>query len=446
MTMTDHEPIVSDLLTRTDLALPAMALDPGDVLAEAQRHHRRHVVGRNAAAVLLVAGAAVGVAQLGAGGDGGVAAPAGDTVELAEGLTVTVPIDPVAIETELGTAVDLDVPTADGGSYVALNTEQALEIRTVTDDGTLGDEVWVLAAEGTTPDHLQVADDTLLEVGLVPVDTTVTLVSTPWDDGATVRVSVPTATVEGLDDALYVVRIDGMPADGAWPTMTILLTAADGTITTESVPSPATPVAASRTLEVAVGSAVGVVETDAGPALDLGVPVPDGLVPGTDGQELTYALLPLPTVRVTVVGEESGAELAAAASPSLSLVALAPDGTVTSLDTPELESPPGESAVMAVTAVIGDEATSDVRGLGVAPDGATEITLVVERSWGTERIPIPTFQVPGLETDQWFFFFTLHDEAGDVTDGLVQAEATTPGGVTTTVWSLVGADTGAVGQ
>ena len=101
---------------------------------------------------------------------------------------------------------------------------------------------------------------------------------------------------------------------------------------------------------------------------------------------------------------------------------------------------------MAVTAVIGDEATSDVRGLGVAPDGATEITLVVERSGGTERIPIPTFQVPGLETDQWFFFITLHDEAGDVTDGLVQAEATTPGGVTTTVWSLVGADTGAVGQ
>lgn len=287
MTRTD-DVLVRELADLTDRALPPLALEPAAVLDAGRRHRRRRTLVQGSAGLAAVAVAAVVVAtQLGTG-PAPVAAPPAQTVQLVEGLVAAVPTSPTALRTPLGPGVDLGLPADDEHRYVVVSDGSRLELRRADADGAVAGEPWDLGYSISYPSFWMVVDGgSAVVYGQGGPDIEVTLVCTPADGSAPVAVPVPTATVEGFFGALYMLRIDGAPVDGAWPDLAVEVRSPDGSVTTQPITLPAQP--PPDPTEVQVGVEVGdltvrmattatPLRTDAGVVFDPGLTA--GAAPG----------------------------------------------------------------------------------------------------------------------------------------------------------------------
>lgn len=434
MTRTD-EALVRNLAELTDRTLPPMALEPGAVLDAGRRHRRRRTLGGASAGFVAVAAAAVVTAQLGAD-PGPVTAPAAQTVELVDGLTATVPTSPTTVQTALGPGVDLGLPADDEHSYVVVANGHELEIRTLDGEGGMaGASSWDLGPSVSYPSFwMRTEGDASTVYGQGGPGIEVTLVSAPADGSAPLSIPVPTAQVEGFFGAMYLLRIDGAPAGGVWPDLSIRVRSADGTTTSQQIALPIEPPLVAATLEVAVATDWHVVDSSAGLVLELGLPVlTDAARQTADGPEdLTYILVG------TTVGEMTGdPSLSAedAANEAVTLAGMRPVGAVSPMTSTDL-STLGDSPVVVAGMSDGQDA-SDMDVLGTLPGDATAAALVVARDGGDERFELPTFTVPGLTGLHPFFFFTLHDEVSDVTSAPAHIELTAEDG-SVTLWSVTG--------
>jgi hypothetical protein len=397
MTLTD-DTLVRELAERADRAIPAMALDPAGVLAAGRRHRRRQTAIRSVGGFALVAVAAVGVVQL--GGYRSATPPATATAVLAEGLVATAANDAHVAE-DGGT---LNLTDGAGHTYTvrfdaAAGAVEAFEGEVAGaqgDDGFLGG--FSAGADGADEGEglLQASGldgDALLVAGYVSGPGDVRL---EWSDaGRTHTLDLPTFAVPGAAGRVYVVRIEGAARDGEWPTVAVVHSGNDE----HRADVPLTPLAELAVVAdepvVTVAEAVTEVETDIGPAVDLGIQVGDIWDPLDQG--LTYALR-----AGALVDEDSRTPDDA----GLWLVTLAPDGsTVTgaggSVD--DALAPANRNPIW--SAGLTDHEAYMVGIRPPALEGAT-VELVLETDGDDVRTPIPTFRVPGLDADVWFVVLT----------------------------------------
>ena len=229
-------------------------------------------------------------------------------------------------------------------------------------------------------------------------------------DGGTERTPVPTFRVPGFDHDVWFVALTDPEVDHAtWPFAFIEVTAQDGTTSQWSLDGLELEASGADAPAIQVAENVQVVETDIGPATDLGVTVED-LQLGNPNQALRYIL------SVTTVGEMApeAADLTPEerAGPAVLLSMLAADGTAlngsgwyTTRRATSDGSPMYQSGL----------SDHDVYVLGrLSPGSGATLELVVEHAAGAERTLIPAFRLPGLPDD--FFFVALHHDEVTVAD------------------------------
>lgn len=206
---------------------------------------------------------------------------------------------------------------------------------------------------------------------------------------------------------------------------------------------PQTADDAGDTLSIRVAQDVAAAGSSAGPVVDLGVPVRNDyarvLADGTR-EELTYAIL-LTTVGEMAAEAEVSLTPEEAAGDALLLAGLKPFGALIPMSGSDLAT--ARAAKDAGPILQARASTHDIDALGMLPAGSrAAVVLVVERASGTERVPVPTFRVPGVDED--FFFVALHDDAVDLADWpSVYVEVTDQDG-TVTLRSLPGVQAVAV--
>jgi len=195
---------------------------------------------------------------------------------------------------------------------------------------------------------------------------------------------------------------------------------------TETAPADPDAVQIDETLSIRMARDVEVIETDVGPAADLGLTVYD-LDFADPTQALRYVVARAefdggPGIDVRVLDADGSSESQGAAGPL---------GTQSDPRNPML--------------AVGGTGDQDFQVLGVVPAGLEGATfeLVVAHDAGDARIPLSTFTVPGLDGD--FFFFLLHDERVPFEVWpTVYVELTAPDG-TTSQWGLDGQELEASG-
>ena len=413
--------LVRDLHQRAHRVLPAMALDPADVLGAGKLRRSRQTTVRSVAGILAAGAFVAGAVQISA--DEPVAPPpAATTAELTKGLVATA-------------ANDADVVDFGDGDILSL-TDGAEHHYTVRFDpvagvvdafeggvaGAQGDDGWLggFSAGADPADEgdgiLQasgLAGDALLVAGYVSGPGEVRL---EWSgDGPTLALDVPTFAVPGAAGRAYVVRIEGAAPDGEWPNVAVVHSGKDE----HRADVPLTPLIehAAAADGPVVTVAEGVIEADssAGPVFDLGVPVRSDfarMMADGEREELTYAIL-LTTVGEMAAGAEVSLTPKEAAGDAVLLAGLRPFGALVPMSSSDLATT--RAAQDAGPILQAGLSTHDVNALGMLPAGSRgTVVLVVERAGGTERVPVPTFRVPGVDED--FFFVALHDGAVDLAD------------------------------
>ena len=448
MTLTD-ETLVRDLAELTDRAVPPMTLDPAAVLDAGRRHRRRRTVGSASVGLLAVAAAAVAAAQLGTG-PGPVTPPAAATAELTKGLVATAANDADVVDS--GDADTLSLTDGAEHHYTVRFDPVAGVVDAFEGGvaGAQGDDGWLggFSAGADPADEgdgiLQasgLAGDALLVAGYVSGPGEVRL---EWSgDGPTLALDVPTFAVPGAAGRVYVMRIEGAALDGKWPTVTVVHSGKDE----HRADVPLTPLKehAAAADGPVVTVAEGVIEADssAGPVFDLGVPVRNDfarMMADGEREELTYAIL-LTTVGEMAAGAEVSLTPEEAAGDAVLLAGLRPFGALVPMSSSDLGTT--RAAKDAGPILQAGLSTHDVNALGMLPAGSrATVVLVVERAGGTERVPVPTFRVPGVDED--FFFVALHDDGVDLADWpSVYVEVTDQDG-TVTLRSLPGVQAVAV--
>jgi len=481
--------LVRDLHERADRVLPAMALDPADVLLASRHHRRRQTAVRSAAGMLAVGAFVLGAAQIWAD-EPATTPPAGvqqeprpmgdgQTVELAPGVIAA--NRPVETTLDDGTAaLDLGLTAGAidaGGAWV----QDLPLLLTTADDAMLG-EMNAFPSNADRPVHLDLGvsllrlgeaapqylslgwprddtratyggraypiqtddqlagEDAYLYAGAVPSwlpDPRVFVYSSggfAQADGTTVHfLEIPTYSAS-TDDArlLYTLKVPVDPASpaGDGPVDVVLYVGSDRTVEggtacpaisldrcAESFPDLLTVIDGPQddgtddsTPSIQVAQNVRVIETDTGPATDLGVTVEDPRL-GDPDQTLTYIL------SVTTVGEMAPVDAVLTpeerAGPAVLLGTLAGDGA---------------TLWGSYSDVVGHRAVSDgspmyhsvsfdhdAYVLGrLSPGSGATLELVVEHTAGAERTLIPAFRLPGLPDD--FFFVALHHDEVTVAD------------------------------
>jgi hypothetical protein len=421
-TLTD-DALVRELAERTDRALPAMALDAVGVLAAGRDWRQRQTVLRSIGSLAAVTLVAVGVAALGPGLRS--VPPTGPDDAAADlGIEVEIPEDVDVIDTDLGPALDtglnqygLEYSNSEYAIKLVLvptmfppesPTIAAVGLLALSPDGSTTSPVtYPLADLAESPDAWWTATDTGDRVtylmGVAPPgleDPKGALVVGGPDNG--LRFALQMVDVPGVDRPVFLAVVrDVVASTAAWPPIVIEFAGSDGTI----VRSPALdgsdgaePVTGADTLRIETATDVTPVEADDGPAYDLGVQVGDGWSP--PDQDLTYAL----RAGALVDGDSRTPD-----EPGLWLVTLAPDGsTVTGAGgtVDEALAPANRNPIW--SAGLTDHEAYMVGIRPPALKGAT-FELVVETDDDDERIPIPTFRVPGLDADVWFVVLTDPD-------------------------------------
>ncbi len=428
MTMTD-DAVVRELTARADREAPAMSLDPTAVLAAGRHRRRRAQLRLSAVAAVVITGAAL-VPTL----NQHQARPAGtESVELVPGLTATIVAHPTTVDTSEGPALDLGVLAprserwhlgiSDEGSDVALR-------RYDPESGVLGDALVALGTPGTGSSQTITDDDgTMTVLGLVSPADTVTL-TVVLAGGRQRAIDVPTFAVPGGATA-YVVLFSGRPAGGDWPDAAFSVASSPhaGTSATSTTPlsfRPLVPADAADgdSLTVEVAAASHAVDTPQGPGVDTGVLAPrppiavNGLSP--DAPPSSYVVRASEEASgATYVWLETYSGADTISDVAFDLTQWQADGNGDPI--------PG--------AVVQDHWAAL---LGVLPPDARQAALLVERSTGTERYPMPTFRALGADAD---LFFALVTDEGLQPAGWpsVRIEVTDAYGAVT-LWTLDGAE------
>ena len=472
--------LVRELTERVDRAVPAMALDPVGVLAAGRRHRRQRIALRSSAGLVIAAVAVVGTAQVWHGpvpgptdqGPQPTAEPR--TVELAPGvIAVSLPseltLDDGTAAVDLGISFPYAAATSRPLLLLPITNDQLAEANASAEPhrawdggvqlaqvGESGLEPvstpWVWSSAGTADDEESRWDSVMrtlgeesgLFVGVLPAwlpDPRVVFYSQDGflqADGSRVHSLEVPVYAAPTDDVrlLYTVWIPAV-ADGVDGFLTdidaTLAIGSDGRVVggqrcagmtldeCAGVFGPDIYAAAGLLIETAAD--VRAVETDDGPAVDLGVQVGDDWDPLDQG--LTYALR-----AGALVDEESRTP----DKPGLWLITLAPDGsTVTggggSVD--EALIPANRNPIW--MSMLGDHEACQIGVRPPALEGAT-FDLIIERDTGKQVVPIPTFRVPGLDADVWFV--ALRDPDVDIRDWPpTSIRVTYPDGKTAS-WSL----------
>ena len=186
------------------------------------------------------------------------------------------------------------------------------------------------------------------------------------------------------------------------------------------------------TPSIQVAENVRVIETDTGPATDLGVRFEDPQLLGPD-QALTYIL------SVTTVGEMAPEDVDLTpeerASPGVLLRTLATDGTTLRGGFVATRGATSDGSPMYMSGL----SDHDVYVLGrLSPGSGATLELVVEHAAGAERTLIPAFRLPGLPED--FFFVALHHDTVTFADWpTIYVELTAADGATRR-WTLGGVE------
>jgi len=196
---------------------------------------------------------------------------------------------------------------------------------------------------------------------------------------------------------------------------------------------------AGDTLSIQVAQDVAAAGSSAGPVVDLGVPVRNDfarMMADGEREELTYAIL-LTTVGEMAAGAEVSLTPEEAAGDAVLLAGLKPFGALVPMSSSDLGTT--RAAKDASPILQAGLSTHDVNALGMLPAGSrATVVLVVERAAGTERVPVPTFRVPGVDED--FFFLALTDpEVEYAAWPFAFIEVTAQDG-TTSRWSLDGVE------
>lgn len=162
------------------------------------------------------------------------------------------------------------------------------------------------------------------------------------------------------------------------------------------------------TLTIETATDVRVIETDMGPATDLGVTVEDPQLVDPN-QALTYV------IRVTTVGEMAPEDAVLTPEeregPAVLLSELAADGTTLRGAYVATSRATSDGSPMYMSGL----SDHDVYVLGrLSPGSGATLELVVEHAAGAERTLIPAFRLPGLPED--FFFVALHHDKVTFTD------------------------------
>ncbi|GEN78571.1 hypothetical protein [Actinotalea fermentans] len=367
MTLTDDE-LVRSLAEQVDRALPTMSLDPAALVAGGRRYRRRRTAARAAGGLgATLALVAVVVAQgLTADRDG----PAGPEQIVVGDLTVTAAVAAVATETSEGMMYDLGLPrdaARPEGSRVVLDAEPGwLGLRPF--DPSTGSVGQVGAGMGFSEPPVggtfsSGTNATLL--GVVRTGETPELVL----DGTPAR-SLPTFRVPGVDGRVLVLSISGRAGSSTWPTVAVRLgTDADSRPIEVALENTATSAVWSPT-------SVGEVDTDLGPAIELGGP-------GMPGGERGVVLIPRGTEAFT--------------DPATAAADLHPWGDLTGAPLATLRWPAETSSTSALDDVSDGAIVDGVAYLvGVVPSDATTVVARV----GDTRVPLGTFtmsQLPGRQ-------------------------------------------------
>ena len=252
----------------------------------------------------------------------------------------------------------------------------------------------------------------------------------PTDDGRLLYTVWIPAAADGVDgfatdvDATLAISSDGRVVGGQ-RCSDMTLDECAGVFGPEIYAAADLVTGATDTLRIETATDVRPVETDDGPAFDLGVQVGDDWDPLD--QDLTYAL----RAGSLVDGDSRTTD-----QPGLWLVTLARDGsTVTgaggSVDealAPDQRNPIWSAGLTDHEAYV----------VGIRPptlDGAT-FDLLIERDSGDQVVPIPTFRVPGLDADVWFVAVTDPEAAHSDWRTITIVVTATDG--STSTWNLAG--------
>jgi hypothetical protein len=177
---------------------------------------------------------------------------------------------------------------------------------------------------------------------------------------------------------------------------------------------------------------VRLIETDDGPAFDLGVQVEDDV--DQFDQTHTYILI------VTTLGEmEEDAALTAEerGGPAVMLSTLAADGTTSNEVGWDLATRRATSDGSPAYQASFSEHDGFLLGM-LSPGSGTTLELVIEHAAGAERTPVPVFRVPGLPED--LCFVALHHAGISYTDWPTIYVELTAGDGTTTRWPVAGVE------
>ncbi len=386
MTMTD-DAVIRELAARAEAAAPAMSLDPSTVLTAGRRHRRRRSQLRvaTAAGFLGVTLAAVHLTA-GSSDDPHLATSA---VEVS-GVTVTVVTEGVPVETDDGPAIDVGSAGDAEGNRLALAADASGTPLYTYDPANGAVDALMQVPGEAQPGQKYTSvglDGTVTVVGFAAPDDTVTLRLAPAG-GSPTLVDVPCLRLPGATTRVYVIRLSGTPSRTALPRASLEYTGPGGTgarsIDLRSLVPEET--ADGDGITVSVAHDVHDVTIGASTGVDTGIAVP----PEAPGGTAAAADAPTFGVRVTHEGDAAALRLDGA-SDSLWIVDLA---TWLATEAPVPHAETWDRGAVA---------------LGLVPRGAHAVTLVVERSAGAERIPLPTFRIPGVDAD--VFLAVLTDTA-----------------------------------
>lgn len=371
MILTD-DALVRHLAEQVDRALPPMALDPAALVAAGRRHRRRRTAvgaaGGLSAALCLVA--VVVVQGLPADRD----APSGPQQIVVGDLTVTAAVAAVATETSEGVMYDLGLPrdaARPEGSRVVLDAEPGwLGLRPLDPStGSVGRVGAGIGFSEPPTGGASTGGTGATVLGVVETGVTPELVLDGTPAG-----TLPTFRVPGVEGGVLVLSISGRAGSDAWPTVAVRLgTDTDGRPVEVTV-GPAAPSA------VWSPTSVDEVDTDIGPAIELGGP---GLPGGGRG----VVLVPR--------GTDSSTD------PATAVATLHPMGDVAGAPLATLQWPADAASTGALEAALDDVSDGAITDgiaylVGVVPSDATTAVARV----GDTRVPLGTFtttQLPGRQ-------------------------------------------------
>lgn len=414
MTMTD-DALVRELAARADAAAPAMSLDPTAVLA-AGRHRRRRRAHLQVAAAAAVVVAGLGLVQV--LDDQGGHPVAADTVGVA-GVTATAVSAGIPVQTAAGPGIDVGTIGDAGGNRFTMAADASGAAVYVQRPGSDQPEplAQVLGAHpGGAGSQSIGPDGSVTVVGFAAPGDHVTLDLKPVGGGSVV-LPVPLLELPGTSTRAYAVHLSGTPTAATLPRAVLtstgdapwqLLVDLRSLIRDDYVDGDGIEVSVARDVHGAAAAGR--------TAVDTGVTAPQEWLDDASASSTT----PVFVVRLQA-GDPREVRLEARA-----------DGrTVTSKVMDEDQWLSFASPLPMVT-------TWD-RGavvLGAIPAGAHAATLLVNRSSGEDRFELPTFRVPGLESD--VFLVVLADTVAQPEAWpAVSVEITYDDG-TTARWTLQG--------